>query len=551
MTSPFDPSTHALGPGLAAQMRAITSVPLATLFERDPDRFRTLSFEAEGIVVDLSKQHWTREALDQLVKLAESRALRERIDAMFRGDAVNHTEGRPALHVALRQQTRAPVMVGGTDVLPDIRATQERMEAVATTLRERRWPGATGLPVRTVINIGIGGSDLGPLLVCDALRALRSRDVEVRFVSNIDPAHLDAATDDLDPATTLFVATSKTFTTLETMRNVEAARDWLRRGLGAGANLAPHFIAVTAAPERAQAQGIPAEQILPFRDWVGGRYSVWSAVGLPVAISVGWEGFRQFLAGAASIDRHFREAPFSANLPVLLALSTIWNVNFRDLHQVVLAPYAQALARFPAYVQQLAMESNGKRVAGDGTALATGTTPAVWGEPGTNAQHAFFQWLHQGTEVVPVEFIVPMHPLQGSDARHSLLVANALAQGQALMCGRPESAVRAELIAGGMAADEAVRQAPHRTFPGGRPSTTLLVPRIDAFHLGQLIALFEHRTFVEAAVWGINPFDQFGVELGKRLTGPIVRGLETGEEVPGADGSTAGLIARLRAAGRA
>ncbi len=547
MKTVHDPTAAQAWAQLVQERRLLEGQRLSALFDGDDSRFDTLSFEAEGVFVDFSKQHWRAETVRALVALAEARNLGSWIAAMFAGERVNVTERRPALHTALRQSDDTPVRVDGADVIPEVRATQARVRDVSARIREGRWIGATGKPIRQVVNIGIGGSDLGPLLVCEALAAARAGNVDVRFVSNVDPAHLARALEGLDAAATLFIVTSKTFTTLETLRNAEQAVSWLRVGLGAAADLGRHLVAVTAAPARARAFGIPEAHILPFWDWVGGRFSVWSAVGLPVAIGCGWDAFAGFLAGAAAIDRHFRQAPFARNLPVLLALSTVWNVNFRDVRQIVLAPYAQALARFPAYIQQLVMESNGKSVTRDGSPLPVRSAPAFWGEPGTNAQHAFFQWLHQGTDPTPVEFIVAANAVEGDADQHRLLVANALAQSRALMCGKSTAQARAEMLASGLEETVANELAPHRTFPGDRASTTLLVPRLDAFHLGQLLALFEHRTFVEAVVWGINPFDQFGVELGKQLTGPIVEALEKNERPASLDGSTRGLIGRLSA----
>jgi glucose-6-phosphate isomerase len=544
---------------LADHRRALAGKTLPQLFAGDPKRFDHLSFAWDDWLIDVSKERLTRETLMLLVAHARDASLEGWISALFAGEKLNQSESRPALHTALRQQDDMPLMVDGHDIVPDIRSVQARMKALAAQIRGGVRVGATGRPIRAVVNIGIGGSDLGPLLVCTALASPPRRrgsagpqteGVDVAFVSNVDPEHLTRALAGLDPATTLFIVTSKTFTTTETLRNAQSARDWLAQALGTGAALSVHFVAVTANTEAARAFGVGGADILPMWDWVGGRYSLWSAVGLPIAIRCGWERFSDLLAGAASVDAHLRDTPLERNLPVLLALVDFWNAQVLGHDQRVIVPYAQALARLPAYLHQRILESNGKTVRRDGTPVAGPTSPAVWGEPGTNGQHAFFQWLHQGTQAVPVEFIVPVRAIHPLADQQAVLVANALAQAQALMVGKPLATVRAELAAKGLASEAIERDAPHRVCPGDRASTTLLLPELDAYRLGQLLALYEHRTFVEGVLTGINSFDQWGVELGKALAGPLLAAVRDGAELSDADASTRGLVAQVRALSR-
>jgi glucose-6-phosphate isomerase len=537
--------------------RALSGTTLRDLFARDPRRFENLSFAWDEWLVDLSKERLAPETLALLVGEARAAGLEGWIAALFAGEKVNQSEGRPALHTALRRQGDAPLAVGGRDIVPDIRAAQSRMKTLASQIRGGLRVGATGRPIRAVVNIGIGGSDLGPLLVCTALAAPhrargsagpQTEGVDVAFVSNVDPEHLTRALAPLDPATTLFIVTSKTFTTGETLANAASAKSWLASAFGRGVDVGAHFVAVTGNAAAAHAFGIAQADILPLPDWVGGRYSVWSAAGLPIALRLGWERFAEFCAGAASVDDHFRTTPLERNLPVVLGLAGWWNATQMKHAERVVVPYAQALARLPAYLQQLVLESNGKRVARDGGAISGPTSPALWGDTGTNAQHAFFQWLHQGTRDSSVEFIVPVRAAHPLGDQQSLLVASALAQAQALMEGRGADALRMEFLAKGLtgvALDAAVAA---RLCPGNRASTTILMPEVSAHRLGQLIALYEHRTFVEAVLFGINPFDQFGVELGKTLTAPIAAALIADDSLPEAtDPSTRGLVAHVRA----
>ena len=535
---------------LSEHRRALGGRTIASLFAEDAQRFAQLSLTWDYWLADFSKQRVTPETIALLIAHARERNLEDWIAALFAGEKVNLSEGRPALHTALRQQNETPLAVAGTDIIPAIRAVQTRMRELTAQLRGGTRVGATGRPLRNVVNIGIGGSDLGPRLVCDALGASRAPGaggIEVSFVSNVDPEHLTRALVGLDPATTLFIVTSKTFTTVETLANAHSAREWLAKALGGGAALAPHFVAVTSNTEAARAFGVAGRDVLPMWDWVGGRYSLWSAVGLAIAMRCGWEQFVGLLAGAASVDAHFRSAPLEQNLPVLLALVDVWNSRGLGHTQRVIVPYAQARAHLPAYLQQLVLESNGKSVARDGSALDGSAAAALWGGTGSDGQHAYFQWLHQGTQTVPVEFIVPVRAAHPLGDQQNTLVANALAQAQALMNGLSLDAARARLAAAGMDAATVAAQAPYRVCPGDRPSTTLLMPELNARRLGQLLALYEHRTFVEGIMLGVNPFDQWAVELGKALAVPLAVALRDGASIDSADASTRGLVAHVRA----
>jgi glucose-6-phosphate isomerase len=511
---------------------ALAGTRIADLFRADPARFDRFAFAFEDLLLDLSKCRIDAAALARLIALAEAAGVPERRAAMFAGEPVNSTENRAALHVALRAGADAGFHAAGRAVMPDVLAVRAACLAFAEEIRSGAVAG-TGGPFTDIVNLGIGGSDLGPAMVTEALWP-HADGPRAHFVSNVDGAHLAQVLRELDPATTLIIVASKTFTTIETMTNARAARGWLVAALGEAA-VGRHFAAVSTALDKVAEFGIPVERTFGFWDWVGGRYSVWSAIGLPVMIRIGAARFEQFLAGAAAMDAHFRAAPLGQNLPVLLALAGIWHRVVCGHPARALIPYDQRLARFPAYLQQLDMESNGKSVRRDGTPVTMPTGPLVWGEPGTNGQHAFFQLLHQGTDIIPVEFILAAEGVEGPHlaAHHPILVANCLAQSQALMLGRTLEE------AGGN---------PHRVFPGDRPSITILHRRLDPRTLGRLIALYEHRVFVEAAIFGINPFDQWGVELGKELALKLAGPVATGEGLEALDGSTAGLVRALRRA---
>jgi glucose-6-phosphate isomerase len=525
---------------LQAHYAATHGVHLRRLFADDPGRGERLTAEAAGIYLDYSKNRVTDETLRLLVRLAEESGLRARIDAMFRGERINATENRAALHVALRAPPGASMAVDGANVVPGVHAVLERMSGFANRVRSGAWKGHTRKRIRSVVNIGIGGSDLGPVMAYEALKHYGTRDLAFRFVSNVDGTDLTEALRDLDPATTLFVVCSKTFTTLETMANARAAREWLLAGLGGSDKaVAKHFAAVSTNAAEVARFGIEPAGMFEFWDWVGGRYSMGSAIGLSTMLAVGPEHFRAMLGGFRELDEHFRTAPFARNLPVLMGLLAVWYNDFFGAETAAVLPYEQYLRRFPAYLQQLAMESNGKRVTLDGRPVACATSPVYWGEPGTNGQHSFYQLLHQGTRLVPCDFIVFAQPLNPLGRHRDLLVANVLAQGEALAFGRTAEEVRAEGTPDWLI--------PHRTFDGNRPSSTLLLERLTPAALGKLVALYEHSVFTQAAIWHINPFDQWGVELGKQLAERITPELEAREEPALAhDGSTSALIRRYR-----
>ncbi|ODT85482.1 glucose-6-phosphate isomerase [Phenylobacterium sp. SCN 70-31] len=521
----------------AARGRRITD-----LFRTEPERLGRLSLSAAGLELDLSKHPWSLADLESMVDLARASGVETARGMLFAGGVVNASEGRPALHMALRAADGADFRAAGQPISGEVEATRAAMRAFSDEVRDGRRRGAAGRPFRAIVHIGIGGSDLGPRLVWEALRPA-APGIDLRFAANVDPAELALALTGLDPAETLVVIVSKTFTTLETLTNAETARAWLRAALGPEAD--SHLVAVSAAPDKAQAFGVPPDQVFGFWDWVGGRYSIWSAVGLSCAVALGFDVFERMLAGARAMDAHFQKAPLALNAPVLLALAHIFNRNGlgRPIRAVV--PYAQRLRLFAAFLQQLEMESNGKRVTADGRPAPHPTAASVFGDAGTNGQHAFFQLLHQGTDVVPLDIVAVAQGSEGDPAAQRKLLANAVAQAEALLAGRSEDAVRAELAAAGRPADEIDALAPQRAFPGDRPSTFILLERLDPERLGALVALYEHKTFVEGVIWGINSFDQWGVELGKTLAARVLAELEGGAATAH-DPSTAALIARLK-----
>jgi glucose-6-phosphate isomerase len=522
---------------------------LREFFAEDSRRGERMAVEDVGVYLDYSKQRVDEETMHLLSDLAEARGLRRSIDAMFAGEKINTTEHRAVLHVALRAPRGERIIVGGHDVVPDVHAVLDRMSAFAEKVRSGDWTGHTGKRIRNVVSIGIGGSDLGPVMAYEALRAYSRRDMAFRFVSNVDGTDFVEATRDLDAAETLFIVCSKTFTTLETLTNAHAARQWCLRALGDERAVAKHFVAVSTNAEAVRAFGIDTAQMFGFWDWVGGRYSMDSAIGLSTLIAIGPEHFRAMLDGFHAMDAHFRTTPFDRNLPVLMGLLAIWNTNFLDAATVAVLPYEQYLKRFPAYLQQLTMESNGKHVTKDGESVDYATGPIYWGEPGTNGQHSFYQLLHQGTRIVPCDFIgfaEPLNPVPamfdgvpaGSD-QHDLLIANLIAQGEALAFGKTAAEVRAEGTAEALVA--------HRTFEGNRPSTTLLMSKLTPRALGTLVALYEHSVFVQGLIWDIDSFDQWGVELGKQLAKTTAAEVASDNEpVLGHDSSTNALIRRYR-----
>ena len=513
---------------------------ILSLFER-PSRAAAFSARSDGMLFDYSKTTIDAHARDLLIRLAEASGVASKRDAMFSGAKINDTEGRAVLHTALRNLDRQ-VLVDGRDVMPDVRAVHARMEAFARDVREGRFRGQGG-KITDVVNIGIGGSDLGPAMACLAL-APYADGPRAHFVSNVDGAHVHDVLKGLDPETTLVIVASKTFTTIETMTNAETARAWMA---GRVANPGAQFAAVSTAGDKTSAFGIDGARVFGFEDWVGGRYSMWGPIGLSLMLAVGPEDFRAFLDGGAAMDAHFRTAPFGENLPVLLALVGIWHNQICGHATRAVLPYDQRLSRLPAYLQQLEMESNGKRVAMDGTDLALHSGPVVWGEPGTNGQHAFYQLIHQGTRVVPCEFLLAREGHEPDlQHQHVLLMANCLAQAEALMKGRSLDEARAAMAKKGLTGAELERKARHRVFPGNRPSTMLLYPKLTPFVLGQVIALYEHRVFVEGVILGINSYDQWGVELGKELALALQPVIEGRAGTEGKDGSTAMLVDYLR-----
>lgn len=511
---------------------------LRTLFSADAERANLLTYEVGDLTADLSKHLIDAETIELLVNLAKASDLPGRIKAMFSGERINTTENRPVLHPALRAARTDTYAVDGDDVVADVHAVLDSMAAFSSRVRSGEWKGHTGTPIRTVVNIGIGGSDLGPVMAYKALRHYRHPDIEVRFVSNIDPAHLVAALEGIDPAETLFVIASKTFTTLETLTNARAARQWVLDSCGDEAAIAKHFVAVSTNAAAVAEFGIDTANMFGFWDWVGGRYSFDSAIGLPLMIAVGPEAFREMLAGFRTMDQHFRTAPLERNVPALLGLIGVWYRNVLDYPTYAVLPYAQDLDRFAAYLQQLDMESNGKRVRLDGTAVDTDTGPIVWGEPGTNGQHAFYQLLHQGTSIVPADLIGFFASTDDLGNQHDLLMGNLFAQAEALAFGKTP----AEVEAAGVAAE----LVPHRTFPGNRPTSMILAPRLTPGVLGQLVALYEHKVFTQGVIWGINSFDQWGVELGKVLATRIIDEISSGVTDLGHDASTNALIDSYR-----
>jgi glucose-6-phosphate isomerase len=515
---------------------------LRELFAANPQRFEDFSIRTNDLLLDFSKQRLDGEVLDALVTLAEDTNVTGWRERLFAGEQINVSEERAVLHPALRHLEETAFPTADHDVMPDVRQVRAQMAEIVEKLRSGNWKGYSGETIRHVVNIGIGGSDLGPKMATRALSAFAHPGLHVHYVSNLDGAHLAPLLETLDPRSTLFIIASKTFTTQETMINAASARNWMLAHTGSEEALAKHFVAVSAHPERAAEFGIPPAQVLPMWDWVGGRYSLWSAVGLPLAISIGMSGFERLLAGAQAMDQHFRQAPLKENLPVLLALLGIWNTNFLGAHTSAIVPYNESLRHLPGYLQQLEMESNGKTVNRDGQPLTCPANPIVWGEIGANGQHAFFQLLHQGGWLVPCDFIATAlsdYPLPGHQAP---LLANCFAQSAALAFGKTEAEARHELEAAGLSAAQRETLLPHKVFAGNQPSTTLLLPRLDPYHLGLLLALYEHKVFVQGVIWGINSFDQWGVELGKQLASrvlPVLNG-ETGKET--LDASTRGLI---------
>lgn len=540
------PAMSAAWNALAHAAENSHGVHLRDMFTADGQRFAKLSVTWNDWLLDYSKQRVSAEAMGLLHGLWQTADVPGWIARMRAGEAINHSEGRAALHIALRHPaSKGPILYAGHDVMPAVHGELEKMQRFAAQIHGRHWRGATGEPITDIVNIGIGGSDLGPRMATQALAAFHHPELKVHYVANLDGADLATVLAGLQPRTTLFIIASKTFTTQETMQNATSARRWLVQALGEAA-VARHFVAVSTNLAEVARFGIDPDNAFAFWDWVGGRYSLWSAIGLPLVLAVGFDNFRQLLAGAHAMDEHFFSAPPAENLPGLLALLEIWNTNFLGAENRALLPYSQSLGLLPRYLQQLEMESNGKQVDRQGLPLDCATAPILWGEPGTNGQHAFYQLIHQGGRRVPCEFIVCKQADFALPGHHEKLLANCFAQSEALMRGRTLGETTAELVASGMAAGQVALLAPYRSFPGNQPSTTLLLPRLNPFNLGALLALYEHKVFVQSVIWDINPFDQWGVEYGKQLASrllPVIVGTSSGA---GLDSSTAGLVAACR-----
>jgi glucose-6-phosphate isomerase len=529
---------------LAQHKRAMTGVHMRDLFAQDPQRFAKLSREACGVFVDLSKHRANDETLRLLLALAKQAEVEDWRTKMFAGEKINFTEDRAVLHVALRNRSNRPILVDSKDVMPEVNRVLAKMRDFTERVRSGTWKGHTGKTITDIVNIGIGGSDLGPVMVTEALRPYWKAGLDVHFVSNVDGTHIAETLRRVDPERTLFIVASKTFTTQETLTNARTARAWLLDKLGASSDaVAKHFVALSTNAKEVAAFGIDTANMFEFWDWVGGRYSLWSAIGLSIACVIGMDNFEQLLAGGHAMDEHFRTAPLADNLPVLLAMMGIWYTNFWDTESHAILPYDQYMHRFAAYFQQGDMESNGKGVDRRGDFITDYTTgPIIWGEPGTNGQHAFYQLIHQGTRLVPCDFLAPIETHNPIGKHHEILLANFFAQTEALMKGKTPMEARAELEAQKLPADRVAQLVPHKAFPGNRPTTSIIVQKITPHTLGALIAMYEHKIFVQGIVWGINSFDQWGVELGKQLASKILPELEAAGDVTSHDSSTNGLI---------
>ncbi len=527
---------------LESHRESVAAMPLRDLFAADPARFDKFSLETCGLLLDYSKNLITGETRGLLLELARHADVAGWREKMFAGGKINFTERRAVLHTALRNRSEHPVTVDGQDVMPEVRRVLAQMRDFAEKVRNGAWLGHTGKPIRDVVNIGIGGSDLGPAMVCEALTPYGKPGLTMHFVSNIDGTHLAETLKRIDPETALFIVASKTFTTQETMTNARSARSWfLAHGAGEAA-IAQHFVAVSTNAQAVSAFGIATANMFEFWDWVGGRYSLWSAIGLPIAVYIGMDAFEALLAGAHEMDEHFRNAPPEANMPLILGLLGVWYADFWNARSHAVLPYDQYLHRFPAYLQQLDMESNGKRVDRNGDTVDYATGAILWGEAGTNGQHAFYQLIHQGSQMVPADFLAPVESHNPLGDHHAILLSNFFAQTQALMKGKTAAEARAELAASGLAGAELETVLPHKVFPGGKPTNSLMFRKLDPRTLGALIALYEHKVFVQGVIWNINSFDQWGVELGKQLAQNILPSLANDEKIHAYDASTNGLI---------
>ena len=531
---------------LCQHQQSVVKLHMRDLFANDPKRFEKYSFPLDDILFDFSKHRITDETLPFLIQVAREADIENWRDKMFSGEKINITENRAVLHTALRNRSNTPVLVDGKDVMPDINAVLAQMRTFANKVRKGDWKGFTGKRITDIVNIGIGGSDLGPVMVCDALKPYANPDLNIHFVSNIDGAHLMRALEKCTPETTLFIVASKTFTTQETMTNAHSARNWFLKAAKDESHIAKHFVALSTNSKAVQEFGIDLANMFAFWDWVGGRYSLWSAIGLSIALYIGMDNFEALLTGAHEMDIHFKTAPLEKNIPVIMALIGIWYNNFFHVDTNAILPYDQGMARFPAYMQQADMESNGKFICRDGKRIQYKTGPVIWGEAGTNGQHAFYQLIHQGTQIVPADFLIPVHSHYAIGkhgyAHHKILLANFLAQTQALMLGKTKEQARAELEQQGMSIEALEKLLPHKVFEGNRPTTSILFDKLTPNTLGKLIALYEHKIFVQGIIWEINSFDQWGVEYGKQIAQQILPQLTNDEVVSNYDSSTNGLI---------
>jgi glucose-6-phosphate isomerase len=527
---------------LTAHYQEISDIPMRDMFLQDPARFRKLSLRFKDILLDYSKNRVSQETMRLLFELAREVDLKAAIERMFAGEKINNTENRAVLHVALRNRCNRPILADGVDVMPEVNDVLAHMREFTEKVRCGQRTGCTGKQITDIVNIGIGGSDLGPVMVCEALKPFAQEGLNIHFVSNVDGTQIVETLKGLSRETTLFVIVSKTFTTQETITNAGTARDWFLTHGGTRDAVAKHFVAVSSNAEAVEKFGIDSKQMFEFWDWVGGRYSLWGAAGLSIALYVGMDSFERLLAGAHDMDEHFRTAPFEENMPVILALLGVWYNNFFDADSHAILPYDQHMHRFPAYIQQLDMESNGKRVSRDGEAVDYSTGPIVWGKPGTNGQHAFYQLLHQGTKLIPTDFLAPADSINPIGQHHTILLSNFFAQTEALMLGNSRDEVRTELESEGLSDDALEALLPHKVFPGNRPSNSILFQKLLPETLGALIAIYEHKVYVQSVVWNLNAFDQWGVELGKHLAGKILPELIRDGEVSSHDSSTNGLI---------
>lgn len=541
---------HPVWQQLCEHQEKMAAVHMRDLFNENKDRFHEFSMQSEGLLFDYSKHRITQETLSLLMQLAREAGIEEWRTKMFGGDKINMTENRAVLHTALRNRSNKAVYVDGENVMPEVNKVLGQMRVFSDKVRNGTWLGFTGKRITDIVNIGIGGSDLGPVMVCDALKPYAHPELDVHFVSNIDGAHLDRALSKCDPETTLFIVASKTFTTQETMTNAKSARNWFLSHAKEQAYVAKHFVALSTNAEAVQAFGIDLHHMFAFWDWVGGRYSLWSAIGLSIALYVGMDHFEDLLAGGHAMDQHFQSQPLDQNMPVIMALIGIWYNNFFHVDTHAILPYDQGMARFPAYLQQADMESNGKFICRDGTRVPYKTGQVIWGEAGTNGQHAFYQLIHQGTQIVPADFIMPIHSNtkmgENDCEHHKILMANFLAQTQALMLGKTKEQAREELEKQGMSGDALEDLLPHKIFEGNRPTTSIMFDRLDPHTLGKLIALYEHKIFVQGMIWNINSYDQWGVEYGKQIAKEILPLLHDETIVDTFDGSTNGLINYLK-----